>query len=96
MNPGDAVSHYRLVSPLGGGGVGVVWLSEDLALGRKVALKFLPAGFAAETVCVERFYREARRFRWRASADHPRRLFSECDVRRPNDRVQGRGRDLEG
>src|SRR6185503_4276563 len=60
MNPGDAVSHYRLVSPLGGGGMGVVWLAEDLALGRKVALKFLPAGFAADGVSVERFHREAR------------------------------------
>jgi len=63
MNPGDSVSHYRLVSRLGGGGMGVVWLAEDVTLGRKVALKFLPAGFgahAADEVAVERFHREAR------------------------------------
>jgi serine/threonine protein kinase/Tol biopolymer transport system component len=63
MNPGDSVSHYRLVSRLGGGGMGVVWLAEDVTLGRKAALKFLPAGFgvdAADAVAVERFHREAR------------------------------------
>jgi serine/threonine protein kinase/Tol biopolymer transport system component len=60
VNPGDTISHYRIESLLGSGGMGLVYLAEDLTLGRKVALKFLSAEFAANEVAVHRFRREAR------------------------------------
>ncbi len=56
---GRMVSPYRVVSKLGGGGMGIIYLAEDSRLGRNVALKFLPFG-SRDPAALERLRREAR------------------------------------
>jgi eukaryotic-like serine/threonine-protein kinase len=56
---GRRISHYRVLSVLGGGAMEVVYQAEDLKLNRRVALKFLPDELTKEPLATERLRREA-------------------------------------
>ena len=65
---GTTVSHYRVVEHIGSGGMGVVYLAEDIHLHRKVALKFLSETAAQGPEAQERLLREAQA---EGTVDHP-------------------------
>jgi two-component system LytT family response regulator len=57
---GAGIAHYRVVSPLGHGGMGEVYLADDTRLGRRVALKVLPPEVAGDPERIQRFVQEAK------------------------------------
>src|SRR5687768_4568558 len=62
------LSHYRIDSKIGAGGMGEVYLAQDTKLNRKVALKILPSELAANTDRMRRFVQEAQAA---AALNHP-------------------------
>ena len=65
---GKTISHYEIISPLGSGGMGDVYLAQDLILNRQVALKLLPEHFTRDRDRLRRFQQEARTA---SSLNHP-------------------------
>lgn len=65
---GERIGSYTIVSRLGAGGMGEVYLAEDATLARQVALKFLPADIEADDTARQRLIREAQAA---AQLDHP-------------------------
>jgi len=68
LTPGTRLGVYEITAPIGEGGMGQVYRATDTRLGRQVAIKILPDGFAADPERFARFEREAKTL---ASLNHP-------------------------
>lgn len=72
---GTVLGHYSILSPLGAGGMGEVWLAEDMTLKRQVALRLLPAAVATDADRLARFQREAEAVAALCPPDHRHHLL---------------------
>jgi len=68
LSAGDLLAHYRVLSPLGSGGMAQVYLAEDVRLGRRLALKILSPRWLRDDDRLQRFQREARAI---STLNHP-------------------------
>jgi TolB-like protein len=68
LSPNTTLGHYRIISKIGAGGMGEVYLGEDTQLHRQVAIKFLPVKFSGDHIAEQRLVREAQAA---AKLDHP-------------------------
>ena len=92
IEPGTSVGPYELLSPIGSGGMGLVFKARDTRLERFVALKFLPDDISKDLQAVKRFRREART----ASAlNHPN-ICTIYEISEAGDRVFISREFLEG
>jgi serine/threonine protein kinase len=60
LSPNTNLLHYKIISPIGKGGMGEVYPAKNTRLNRQVSIKLFPADFAADEDCVSRFGHEAR------------------------------------
>lgn len=72
LSPGEHIDRYEIISLLGRGGMGEVYLAHDEKLDRKIALKLLPSGFFTNEELLRRFQQEARAA---SSLNHPNILI---------------------
>ena len=68
LTAGDTLAHYKVIERLASGGMGEIYIAEDTRLGRRVALKVLPAEAVADAERLQRFQSEARAV---AAMNHP-------------------------
>jgi serine/threonine protein kinase/TolB-like protein len=68
LRAGESVGHYKVISRIGAGGMGEIYLADDARLGRRVALKLLPGHLTQDRVRLLRFEQEARAV---AALSHP-------------------------